>query len=336
MKRAIPLMLSLCGVAAACEQAEQALPFEAVGAAVTRTVTPEGATVSTPQGASVQFPSGAFSAATEVTLTPVAPSAAPSAGTLAGAAAFRLAPEETALGEEAAVALQLGGGVPRDRAWLASVLHATPAGTREIGTAGVDLSAGVVRVGIRALGTLTAVIPEPAAVVRAEPLASEAPAGAGVPHPLPLTRSLRADCGAPGKRCAIRVQASQGLLDAADSLAVVFPRQSGEIRIQGTTASGSLTLGASLRAKAGMTAAGAEVTVTAEATPETRVTETDREVVLSNVRVTGTGAGMQESTLVTLRVRYSGASASVVVERSDVRVGGEAHRLRIVLPLVRS
>lgn len=335
MKRAIPLVLSLCGVAAACEQAEQALPFEAVGAAVTRTVTPAGATVSTPHGASVQFPSGAFSAATEVTLTPVAPSAAASAAP-AGAAAFRLAPEAAALGEEAAVTLQLGGGVPRERAWLASVLHATPGGTREVGAAGVDLSAGVVRVGIRALGTLTAVIPEPAAVVRAEPLASEAPAGAGVAHPVPLTRSLRAECGAPGARCAVRVQASQGLLGAADSLAVIFPTQSGEIRIQGTTATGTLTLAGSLRAKTGMTATGAEVTVTAEATPETRVTETDREIVLSNVRVTGTGAGMQESVPATLRVRYSGASASVFIERSDVRVGGGTHRLRVLLPLVRS
>jgi hypothetical protein len=320
---------------AACDQQEQQLPFDLAGAEVTQTVSASGATVSTPQGASVTFPSGAVASATTVILTPVAQPTSTPSGTPAGTASFRLAPEGTELQKPAEVVLKLGAAAPAADAWLASVLHTTPAGTREIGAVDVDQTSGFVRTSITTLGTLTAVIPEPAAVIRATPLAAAAqPSASGASAT--TTRTLRGSCGEPGNRCPIGVQASSSLLEITDGVAVVFPAIRGAIHVQGATATGEITLSGTLKVKTGRVGDGEDVSITAQATPATVATQTASEVVLTNVRVLASGAGMKESVLTTLRVQYSGSRAEVRIERSDVRVADRLHSVRVTLPLVRS
>jgi hypothetical protein len=83
--------------------------------------------------------------------------------------------------------------------------------------------------------------------------------------------------------------------------------------------------------------AGEEITVSLEATPETRVAEVAGATVLQNVRVSATGAGMGEATVTDVRVEHDGAArAWVEIERSDVQYGGEGPQaLRIRIPLER-
>ncbi|MDP9348748.1 MAG: hypothetical protein M3P24_06360, partial [Gemmatimonadota bacterium] len=149
-RRNIPLLAASLALAA-CEQQEQQLPFDLAGPEVARTVSATGGTVSTAQGASVTFPTGAVAQATAVTLTPVAQRASSPSGTPVGTASFRLTPEGAVLQKPAEVTLRLGAN-PAD-AWLASVLNVTPSGTQEIGSADVDLSAGLVRAKVSTLGT---------------------------------------------------------------------------------------------------------------------------------------------------------------------------------------
>lgn len=334
-------LLTLALGAAACAQQDQALPFDAPGATTSQTIGAAGGTVSTARGASVQFPSGSVSGATTVTLTTLASPVSTPGATPAGTGSFRLAPEGTALQQPAAVSLKLGAQLPAGQAWLASVLNVTPQGRQEIGAADVDLTAGLVTTSIRTLGTLTAVVPERSAVVRATRLgsarASLAASGAAANAvPTPTTRTLSGSCGDVDHRCDIQFQVSEGLLALADSVALVYPAESGTITVGGTGASGSLTLTGTLRSKIAQVSDGEQITVVATATPATVVTETASEVTLTNVRVTGTGAGMNGEITTTLHVLYSGASASVRIDRNDIRVADQTHSISVSLPLVRS
>lgn len=334
----LPLLALGLGIAA-CEQQDQTLPFDAPGATTSQTIGAAGGTLGTAQGASVQFPSGAVSGPTAVTLTALGTPGSTAGGTLAGTGSFRLAPEGTALGQPATVSLKLGSQVPAGQAWLASVLNVTPRGKQEIGAADVDLTAGVVTAGIRTLGTLTAVIPERAAVLRATRIgsahASRAPSFSAAASAA-ATRTLAGSCGDVGNRCGIQFQVSDGLLALADSVALVYPAESGVIIINGATASGELTLTGTIKSKIAQVSDGEQVTVVAAATPATVVTETATEVTLTNVRVTGTGAGMSGAVTTTLHVPFSGTGASVRIDRTDVRVGDQTHSISVILPLVRS
>jgi hypothetical protein len=333
-RRNIPLLAASLALAA-CDQQEQQLPFDLAGAEVTQTVSATGGTVSTAQGASVTFPAGAVAQATAVTLTPVAQPASTASGTPVGTASFRLAPEGTALQKPAEVTLKLGPAASAAEAWLASVVHTTPAGTQEIGAVDVDQSSGLLRAEITTLGTLTAVLPEPAAVVRATPLTPASTPAAVAAGPATATRALRGSCGEPGNRCRIGVQASSSLLEVTDGVAVVFPAIRGAIQIEGAGATGEITLSGTLKVKAGKVGDGEQVSITVQATPATVATQTASEVRLTNVRVIGSGSGMKESVSTDLRVQYSGSRAEVRIERSDVRVADRLHSVRITLPLVR-
>jgi hypothetical protein len=302
----------------ACDRAGQALPFDSASTdPVTRTVPAEGATVSTAAGASVQLPAGAVPAGTEVTLTPTAAAASPS-GAAASAYAFTLQPAGLNLASAAAVDLRLAGG--RADAWLASVVVSTPAGMAEDGGASVDLNAGLVHGQIATLGTVSAVIPEAGAVLRARPLGTAIRSVAPAAQPRAVitpTRALRGDCGAPGKRCAgLDVEVSANLLGLVDTAAVVFPRLSGQINVQGATASGSLTLVAPLRVRlsAGSTAITLPSRITATPTAQTVVVEAEGRTTLTNVRVVGESGHERGETLATLTVEHAGAQAWIRLE----------------------
>jgi hypothetical protein len=297
---------------AACERG-QTLPFEQSSDPVTRNVDAQGATLSTPAGASVAIPAGAVGTGTQVTLTPTVAPASSASGTAAGTNAFRIDPATLALAKPADVDLTIHRA---DNAWLASVVVQTPGGVVESGDAGVDLATGVLRGQIGTLGTVQAVIPEAAAILRAQPLgtsivASRAPSFATTTAP---TRSLKGDCGAPGKRCTgLVVEVSRNLLDLVDTAAIVYPQLSGEIRISGAAASGALVMYAPvrLRLQSRANAATVPVRITAAATAQTVVTETAGRITLSNVRVTGESGSTTATTTYTLTVDYTGAQAFI-------------------------
>lgn len=309
----IALAALACTALSACDKGQQ-LPFEQNGEPVVRTVGESGGTVSTPAGASVQLPVGAVASGTQVSLTPTVAPAATASGTAASANAFVLAPAGLALAKAADVDLTVNRA---ENAWLASVVVQTPTGLVETGDAGIDLATGVLRGQIASLGTVQAVIPEAGAILRAKPLGTSAvrlPAAPQNAAATAATRSLKGDCGAPGKRCGgLSVEVSSNLLTLVDTAAIVYPRLSGEITINGATATGSLVMTAPVRVRlqSRANAATIPVRITAAATPQTVVTETAGRVTLSNVRVTGESASTRSETMYTLNVDYSGAQAYI-------------------------
>lgn len=329
---------------AACDRADQALPFDSGSVEpVTRTISAAGGTVSSPAGASVQLPAGAVPAGTAVTLTPTA-AQAPAGGTAASAYAFQLQPAGLALTAPAGVDLRVDAAA-RD-AWLASVVVATPGGVLEDGTASVDLNSGLLRGEIGTLGTVSAVIPEAAAVVRAQPLGtalrSAAPASPSAALSGLPTRALRGDCGRPGRRCeGLAVEVGERLLALVDTAAVIYPHISGEISIAGKTASGSLVAVTPLRVRLGArtTATTVHSRIVATATPQTVVTETDGRITLTNVRVLGQSGREQGETMATLTVQYQGAQAWIRLEHQFETVveGGVREKVTVAarVPLAR-
>jgi len=311
--RSFTLAALACAALAACDRGQQ-LPFEQTDDPVTRTVGDNGATVSTPAGASVQLPAGAVASGTQVSLTPTVAPASTASGTAASVNAFVLQPAGLSLAKAADVDLTVNRA---ENAWLASVVVQTPNGLVESGDAGVDLATGVLRGQIAALGTVQAVIPEAGAVLRAQPLGTAAAARFPAPSYATVTaptRSLKGDCGAPGKRCAgLSVEVSSNLLALVDTAAVVYPQLSGEMAISGASATGSLVMLAPVRVRLASRANAATIPVriTAAATAQTVVTETAGRVTLSNVRVTGESGSTRSETLYTLTVDYSGAQAYI-------------------------
>ncbi len=305
--------------AAGCEQASQTLPFDGQPETpVSRAVPAEGGTISTTAGASVALPAGSVAAGTVVTLTPGAAPASSASGTAASARAFALAPAGMTLATPAGVDLALNGA--GERAWLASLVVRTPTGVAELGDADVDLANGIVRGSIPTLGTVSAVLPEPGAVLRATALTSASASQAAAPRvqlATGTTRVLRGACGGAGNRCsALSVQVSPNLLERVDTVAVVFPRLSGEIRVSGASATGRLVLTAPVRARLASKASAVTLpsTITAEPTASTVVTETAGRVTLTHVKVTGRSAARTAETLTTLVVTYEGSQAWIRLE----------------------
>ena len=332
-----------CGAIAACDKAQQ-LPFDHASDPVSRTVPDAGATLSSPAGASVTLPAGAVAGGTQVTLTPSAAPASTPSGTAAGTSAFRLDPAGLALSRPADVGLSIHRA---EDAWLASVVVQTPAGVVESGDAGVDLATGMLRGQIGTLGTIQATIPEAGAILRAHALGTAiahnrlpAPLAAAVTSP---TRTLRADCGGPGKRCAgLTVEVSPNLLEMVDSAAIVYPRLGGTLTLSGATATGSLVMQAPVRVRLASRANAATVPVriTAEATPATVVTETAGRITLANMKVTGESGATRGVTTSTLTVDYSGAQAFIRLSHdfTTTVANGEQEPVTVAaqLPLVRT
>lgn len=318
--RPIALAVLACAALSACERAGQSLPFDSASQEpVTRTVPAAGGTVSSAAGASVQLPAGAVPAGTAVTLTPTA--AQPSAsGTAASDNAFRIEPAGLALQSPAGMDLRVNRGVAD--AWLASVVVVTPDSVVENGGGTVDLNSGLLHGEISTLGTVTAVIPDPSAVVRARPLGSAiralspAPRHAATGSP---TKVLRGNCGSPGKRCGgLVVEVSDGLLGLVDTAAVLFPRVTGALVINGQSASGTLHVETPLRVRLGSatTATSVRSRITATPTAQTLVQETDGRISLSNMRIVGESANERGETLAVLTIEYEGTRAWVRVQHS--------------------
>jgi hypothetical protein len=331
--RTLAAALAGCASLAACEQASQKLPFDSdTDQPIVRQVPAEGGTVSSSAGASVQIPAGALPSGATITLTPVASSASESGGA-AAAYAFRLSPDGLSLAKPAGVDLSVDRTSPS--AWLASVVVTNAAGVTEVGTGSVDLSSGIAHGDISSLGTVTATIPEPGAVLRAGILSSataslspapRADVAAAVSTP---TRSLRGDCGAARNRCGtLTVEVSPNLRDLVDTLAVVYPRVAGEIRITGATAAGQLSLDAPLRVRVGggKNAVAVPGRITAIPTAATVVTETAGRITLTNVTVRGESGQHVGETTTTLVVEYQGEQAFIRMRQSFDAVLGQDRR----------
>jgi len=331
-----------CGALAACDRAQQ-LPFDHATDPVTRTVTDAGATLSSPAGASVSLPAGAVAGGTQVTLTPGVAPASTASGTAASTSAFKLEPAGLSLAKPADVDLSIHRA---DNAWLASVVVQTPSGPVESGDAGVDLATGLLRGQLGALGTVQATIPEAAAILRANPMGTaiaKARLAAPPAAALTATRTLRGDCGAPGRRCAgLTVEVSPNLLALVDTAAIVFPRIGGALTLTGTTASGALVMEAPVRVRLASKANAATVPVriTAQATPSTVVTETAGHITLTNVRVIGESGATHAETLYTLSIDYAGAQAFIRLTHAfeTTVANGKKEPVTVVaqLPLLRS
>jgi hypothetical protein len=319
IRRRTALAVLACATLPACERAGQSLAFDAASQEpVTRTVPASGGTVSSAAGASVQLPAGAVPAGTAVTLTPTAAQGS-SSGTAVSPFAFQIEPAGLALQSPAAVDLRVDRSAAD--AWLASVVVRTPEGVVENGGGTVDLNSGLLHGEISALGTVTAVVPDPAAVVRARPLGttlsavSPAPRGAATSP----TRALRGSCGGPQNRCGgLAVEVSDRLLGLVDTAAVLFPRVGGQLVINGQAATGTLQVETPLRVRLGSatTAVTIPSRITATPTAETRVQEVDGRITLSNMRVLGESGNERGETRVTLTIEYEGARAWVRVQHS--------------------
>jgi hypothetical protein len=342
--RAFSLAALACLAVSACGERGQQLPFETPTAdPVVKTVPDAGGTVSTPAGASVQLPAGAVAGGTTVTLSPVAAQASSASGTAAAQNAFKLDPAGLQLTTPADVDLSLNRA---QAAWMASVVVSTPGGVIEDGQGSVDLATGLLRGSISKLGTVSAVIPEPAAVLRAGPLSAATAAVEPVFTPRTAvavpTKSLRGDCGAPGKRCdGLVVEVSASLLDLVDSAVVIYPRMEGEIRITGATAAGALTLVAPLRVRLSSRANATTVPsrITAAATAATVVTETAGRITLSNLKVVGESGSSRGETTATLVIEYQGTRAFIRLGHSFLATvaGGTRENVTVAarIPLLR-
>jgi hypothetical protein len=295
MKVRILASLALALPFAACEQQSQPLPFSSdPEAAVRRTVAAGEATaITSSAGASLQFPAGAFAEATEVTVTPVSPPAGLAASGSAVSRGFRVEPEAIALGAPARVETRLATGLDTERAWLASLVLATPDGIEEIGATRLDLRAGLAESSIDRLGTLALVIPEPHAVFLASTGGPAASLSGVASNLLPTgTDSVVARCGGPGQRCVgLSLITSENLVNRIEAAAAVYPRVSGSLVFEGFGATGEISLTSSVRLlmASGAAAENVEVHGVLQPTSATTVSEDASSITLTNVRVRVSG-----------------------------------------------
>jgi hypothetical protein len=318
---------------AACEQTEQSLPFStAAGEAVSRPVPAEGGVVSTPAGASVAFPAGSLSGTT----VSIAPVAAPSAAAKSGASVssgFALEPAGTALGEPAEVALKFDPAAAGERAWLASVVNVTPAGTRELPNTRVDLATGVARTDIAELGTVAVVVPAPEAVVELKRpgSASRAPSFARSGVVLAgdgATDSVKVQCGQPDRRCSgVSVEASDNVLELVDGAAAIYPQIDqidGALRVVGEQVTGQISLNTAFRAqlKSGRSAENVQVNLSntrIEATASTTIREDGARIVISGLRGVSTAPGAPATASLTIQKTGAQSATIAVVRRFELR-----------------
>lgn len=308
----------------ACEQTNQALPFDAQD--VVTKVVPAGAasTVSTPAGASVQFPSNSMPSNTTVSLTQVS---APTTVQQSGApisGGFKLEPAGLTLNAPAQAEVKFAPGARSD-AWLATVINVAGGEAREIASTRVDLNAGLVQAGISQLGTLAVVIPEPGAVVRLGDASSVRSAMSPVTGALLATGtdSVGTRCGGVNNRCTgLAVGASQNLRDKVRDAAALYPQIAGKLRISAGRASGELRLHTTLRVLLRSGATAENVTVNARVRPTTGsvVSEDASRIRITNVHfsVSGSGAGESGSAerVMTLDIPKGASNGSTSITRT--------------------
>jgi hypothetical protein len=323
---------------AACEQADPKLPFESEPAApVARTVPAAGGSLSSGAGAALAFPAGALAAGTEVTLTPTPARAPGGSGQVAASHSFELSPAGLRLQKPATAELKLA--TSDARAWQAALVVSSPSGLYEIGAADVDLTSGLLRAPIPVLGTITAVIPDPAAVVSVRSggaARSAIPVSNGTLAAAASRAVYDAGCGAPGARCGIVVNAPRGLPASITDAVLVYPSITGRIVVDGAAASGTLRLTGSGRFKIGNTATPVDVEIVATA-DGARAVAGAAGVTLEGVRVHGVAGDETTDQVLTLQIRHTDQGAElVVVESLEIRVGNETYPITITIPLARS
>lgn len=296
MKSRVVSVLLLGAGLSACEQTNQSLPFSADDTKpTTKTVSPSQATtLSSAAGASVQFPTGSVSSSTTITLQPVA---APANTQLSGTAAstsFKLEPAGAQLAKPADAGLKFNAGAQAKDAWLASVVTSVGGKVRESGNTRVDVKTGLAETKISQLGTLTVVIPEPQAVVRAQrSTVRPSLASAGSPLAALGTDSLVTRCGGPGNRCAqLSVSVSPNLLDKVQEAAAIYPHFDGALRINAGRAAGKVEAATSVRVllPSGGTAENVELHASVEPTSRSVVTEDASRITITNVRFQVSGS----------------------------------------------
>lgn len=319
-----------------CEQASQVLPLSSEAEEFSRTVPAEGALLSSVVGASVLLPPGAVPAGTKVSVAPVALSTEVSSGALASSNGLKIGPEDLIFSAPATASMKISQG---EDLWLASVVVSSSNGVIENGDARVDLTNGIVESEISAAGTLMPVVPERAAVVRAGRISAAGQGIAGTSSGR-ATRELKGECGSPARRCAdFKVEVSDNLLEISDHIAAIYPKISGEIKINGSGAKGRLSLAAPLRFKASKgTTISVASEISAEPTASSVVSEANGQVTITNVRVWGRVGAQERDETVTLTFTTVGKKAYVSLDQAFVaRVGSENQKARIVahIPLTR-
>lgn len=340
-----PAVLAGLAFLSACEQTTQVSPLDAITAQVTRTVSDQATTLSSPAGVSVQIPAGALPAGTEVQLSTVAAPTAHPSGATASKHTFRLAPAGLVLGEPARVDVKLDASTAEP--WLASLVLSTPDGVTEDGMAQVDLAARTLEGSIGTMGTVAALIPESAAVIRAQRIstlraAQSASVKASVGPVQAPTREIRGNCGAPAKRCTgLSLAVSDNLFAVSQTIAAVYPQLEGSLRINGTRASGQLALRTPLRMKVSANKViSLPGRITVRATPETVVSETEGRITFSGMQVAGSlGSEGRESAVATVVITHEGSQARVELDQEFLtRMGtGRLEKARVVasVPLER-
>lgn len=326
-----PLSVLLLGLSvSACEQTEQALPFTTDGsAAVSKPVSAQGGVVSTPAGASVAFPANALSGTT-VSLAAVGSPAGAQKSGQSVSSGFALEPAGTALAAPAEVAVKFDAAAAGSRAWLASVVNVTPAGTRELPNTRVDLTTGTARTDISELGTLAVVVPAPDAVVelRRPGSASRAPSYSVSGRVLlgdGSTDSVKVKCGKPDQRCSgVAVDASDNLLEMVDGAAAIYPQIEGALRVSGEQVTGNISLNTAFRAqlKSGRSSENVQVNLSntrIEATASTTIREDGSRIVISNLRGLSNLPGQGGAASLTIQKNGAGSATISVVRRFDIR-----------------
>ncbi|MEO5510035.1 MAG: hypothetical protein ABIS27_05345 [Longimicrobiales bacterium] len=165
------VVLGLALGLAACSQDGQELPTSWNLTTGSQSVTSAGATLSLPgAGVTLNVPAGAVSAGTTLTATTTAAPAGVSTFGTAASSGFALTPDGQVLSTPATVDIRLNASAAADpNAWLASIVLVS-GGKSTLLSSEVDLTRRVVSADISRLGTVVAILPNPASVSNIGPI----------------------------------------------------------------------------------------------------------------------------------------------------------------------
>lgn len=270
---------------AACLQPDQELPFElGEGTTATRTIGPNGGTVSLPSGVAVTIPPGALSVPTSITLTPRLDAAFPAdAGRVVPGTAYDVGPSGVALRAAARLAIRLpAAGLPSEDALRLGAAYVAQGRAHLLGTGSYDATSRLLTASLPSLGPVAAVVSDDAV-----------PVGTGTPPPLDggsfaagtsgaaaLTggtggaeamQPFSADCRPEGRRCfesgIVTMWASPELRQRlGGDMVLLAPRVRAEISFGGldvnghpTVALGALSVRGTLRVQLGRAVSSYEI-----------------------------------------------------------------------------
>lgn len=250
------LAAALAALTVGCLQPDQDLPFALEeGATATRTIGPEGGTVSLPSGVAVTIPPGAVTVPIQLTLTPRLDAAFPGdAGAVVPGTAYDLGPAGVALREAARLALRVpGGGVAGSDAVRLGLATASGGRASLLPTGSYDATSRLLTAYLPTLGPVAAVLADDAIPVgTGVPPAlgggsfaggSSGPSGTGGPQGASASQRFSSSCRPDARQCfssgLVQVWASPELLDRlGGNLAILAPRLEADIAFGGLDAQG--------------------------------------------------------------------------------------------------